>query len=761
MGPLTAFVSAPDRLRALASTRGDEAAVVEPGAVTMWAGLDAWADGVASVIVAAGVVAGETVAFEAPASTTTIATILGVLRAGAVAAPIATGLTVSERAVALDVIRPRLVLDRAAAASASVGPPAASSSSAAMSSASPSPSASASVAPVPAANDPAVIVMTSGTTARPKGVVLSGSALAASAGAWIAALPPASGWVLALGLGHVAGLGVLWRALVAGVPLRTATPGDPAALLAALRGDDAPQVPPPSHVSLVPAQLARLLDLVADAPPPSSVRAVPLGGGAVPEALVRRALEAGWPVSPTYGLSEMGSGVTALTVDEAAGAPSTAGRPLPGVTLAIEDPDGGGIGEITVAGPALFSGYVGDPPRAPGEPFRTGDLGRLDDAGRLVVVDRRTDRIVRGGENVSPVEVEEVLLAHPAIADAAVVARTDEALGQVPVAVIVLRDGVVDPGDEALAAHARSGLAGFKVPTAFVRLDALPRGTSGKLRRAAVRALLDGGRAGELARPGGDRIGWRVTGDGSRQVVLLHGTLSNAEQLDRLAAALADALDATVHALDRRGSGTARLRSPAPLDVAVHVADLVAYLDARGIVTADLVGVSFGAVLALETAARLPGRVRAVVCFEPPYGPLADDATQAEFRRVAEATVSSHRERGAAGAAETFLRGVAGDAAWDRLGARSRAYLEREGDGALADGTLVGLRPDRLAAITAPVLVLTGGASEPFYVPIADAIARRIPGARRATLDGLAHPSPITAPRPVADAIRAFLEPLA
>ncbi len=757
-------MSAQDRLRALASRRGDDAAVVEPGAVTTWAGLDAWADGIAAAVVEAGVAGGETVAFEAPASTTTIAMILGVLRARAVAAPIAAGLTTAERAVVLDVLRPRLVLDRATAASTSAGPSSSSAVSSAVSSAAPSadPSSVSSWADAPsAAGDAAVIVMTSGTTARPKGVILSGGALSASADAWVAALPPATGWVLALGLGHVAGLGVLWRALVTGVPVRVATPGDPAALLAALRGDDAPQVPPPSHVSLVPTQLARLLELVADAPPPASLRAVPLGGGAAPETLIRRAVAAGWPVAPTYGLSEMGSGVTALPVGEAAEAPTTAGRPLPGVTLAIADPDAEGVGEITVVGPALFSGYAGEPRRTVGEPFRTGDLGRIDAAGRLVVVDRGTDRVVRGGENISPAEVEDALLAHPAVADAAVVARTDDALGQVPMAAVVLLDGVADPGDEALAAHVRSRLAGFKVPAAFVRLDALPRGASGKLRRTAIRALLDGGRAGELARPGGDRIGWRLTGNGPRQVVLLHGTLSNAEQLDRLAAVLADALGATVHALDRRGSGTARLRNAAPLDVAVHVADLVAYLDARGIVAADLVGVSFGAVLALETAARFPGRVRSVVAFEPPYGPLADDATRAEFRRVADATVRSHRERGAAGAAETFLRGVAGDAAWNRLGPRSRAHLKREGDGALADGTLVGLRPDGLASIAVPVLVLTAGASEPFYVPIADALARRIPGARRATLDGLVHPSPITGPRPVADAIRAFLEPIA
>ena len=121
----------------------------------------------------------------------------------------------------------------------------------------------------------------------------------------------------------------------------------------------------------------------------------------------------------------------------------------------------------------------------------------------------------------------------------------------------------------------------------------------------------------------------------------------------------------------------------------------------------------------------------------------------------------AHRTRGPPAAAETFLRAVAGDAAWDRLPPRARAFLEGEGDGALADVGLTGLDPDGLARIAAPVAILTGGASEPFYAPIADALAARIPGARRDTLEGFTHPSPITQPGIVAAAVRACLEPTA
>lgn len=708
MSELAARASVGDRLRELASATGDAAALVEAAVVTTWAQLDATADAAGE-----GVRRGEVAPLDAPAGRATIAAILGALRAGGVAAPLPTGMTPGEQAAMLEVLRDARI------------PP-----------------------------GTALVVMTSGTTGRPKGVAHSEASLAASAAAWRAGLPPATGWILALGLSHVAGLGVVWRAIADGVPIRMVPAADPAALADAIRD------PAMSHVSLVPTQLVRLLDLLGDAPPPPHLRAVPLGGGAVPEALVRRALAAGWPVVPTYGLSEMGSGVTALPVAEAALAPGTSGRALPGMTLSIADPDGDGVGEIVVAGPSAFLGYLGEAPRVEGEPFHTGDLGRLDSAGRLVVVDRRTDRIVRGGENIAPAEVEAVLTAHPSIADAGVVARRDAALGQVPVAAVVLCDGAPDPGDAELAAHCRGRLAGFKVPVAFVRLDILPRGSSGKLRRSELRALIDGAPEGQLARSGGDRIGWRISGEGPRQIVLLHGTLSSARQLDLLARELAAACGATVHALDRRGSGSGRLAEPRPLDVGLHVADVVAYLDARGIDRADLVGVSFGGVIALEAAARQPARVASLVAYEPPYGPVVRDDMGVEFPPVVGRVQVAYEAGGSAAAAELFLRTVAGDAAWERLSERSRSSLAQEGVGAVADATQAEFDPDGLARICTPVLLLTGGASDAFYTPIADELARRIPGARRVTLDGLAHTAPINRPGRVVDAIRAFLESL-
>jgi O-succinylbenzoic acid--CoA ligase len=725
----------PDELLARhAREAGGEIAMLAGGHGLTWAELDARASAVAASLAGAGIVAGDRVALVGPTDAAGVAGLIGILRAGAVAAPVPEGLTSREVALALEVLAPSLVL-RVAETIATDEP---------------------FPAPDRDPEAPAVVVLTSGTTGRPKGVVLSSRAMAASADAWLAALPPATGWAMPLGLGHVAGLGIVWRAIRGRVPVRVLPVRDPLLLLAALHG----ATPAVSHVSLVPAQLVRVLDEARSTPPPVALRAVLLGGGPIPPDLVTRALRAGWPVIPTYGLSETASGATALASEEAWDRPGSAGVPFPGVRLTLADQDDTGVGEIVIESASRFSGYLGeDAEPVPADvPVRTGDLGRLDRLGNLTVVDRRVDRIVRGGENVSPAEVEAVLASHPVIAEACVVGIPDAAMGHIVQAAMVLLEGAEDPGDVAFTAHVRGLLAGFKVPARFVRLDALPHTAGGKLRRDAVRALLAGERHGELERPGGDAIGWRSTGSGSRHVLLLHGTLSTANQLDSLAAALARPGDVTVHALDRRGSGSGRLGHPRPLDIAVHVGDLIAYLDARGIDRASVVGVSYGGGLGLELAARHPDRVGALVAYEPPYGPVADQATRAAFAELAVAVEEAHRSGGAPAAAEVFLRAVAGDAAWDHLSPRARMFLEQEGDGVLADAGLAGLDPDGLVRITAPVTILTGGASEPFYVPIADALAARIPGSRRDTLDGCTHPSPITQPGIVAAAVRACLE---
>ncbi len=234
-------------------------------------------------------------------------------------------------------------------------------------------------------------------------------------------------------------------------------------------------------------------------------------------------------------------------------------------------------------------------------------------------------------------------------------------------------------------------------------------------------------------------------------VVLLHATLSASVQLAGLGRLLA--ARGPVFALDRRGSGESAVLPPQPLDVGVHVADAAALLDAEGLRAAILVGHSFGGIVALEAAARIPERVIAVVAWEPPYEPLADEETRAAFAAVAAATAHAHAARGAPAAAAAFLDGVAGEGAWQALSARARAFMAAQGDGALADAGLAGLEPAGLARIAAPVTILAGTASEAFYAPIARAVVERVPGARLVTLGGMRHAAPITDAGPVAAAI--------
>jgi len=702
-----------------------------------YASLDRAADSAAAGLQALGIGPGDRVALLATPSAAAIALLVAVARAGAVAVPLGTRLTRREIGVALQETAPALVVhdDALAAVATGHGIPSLEATELAGRTTG---RERRGVVIDPAA--PAVAVLTSGTTGRPKAALLSHAALAASAVAWAAALPPATGWLLCLGLAHVAGLGVAWRALGAGVPLHVAPGFDAATALAALRGPGAP-----SHVSLVPVQLARLLDAAGpDAagldtagavPPPAALRAILLGGAPIPSDLVRRAAGAGWPVIPTYGLTEAGSGVTALPSDEAAGAPGSAGRPLPGVAVRIAEPGADGVGEIQVATPAAFAGYLGREQAtaaafAPDGWLRTGDLGRLDAAGRLFVADRRDDLLVSGGENVSPAEIEAVLRDHPAVAEAGVAGRPDATWGVVPVAGIVLGPGAADPGDDALSGWCRERLAPYKVPASFARLEALPRTGSGKLRRRDLRDLL------------------------TPFLVVLHATLSTGRQLGPLARALAAHGDLRVVAPDRRGSGECRLDPPRDVDLGEHLADLEALLDREGVGRAVLFGHSFGGVVAVEVAARLPERVAAVVAYEPPYGPLAAPRAHRAFALVARATADAAATGGPPAAARAFMRGVAGRRAWDALPERTRAFLEAEGGGAVADAAMRGLDPAGLARIACPVTILTGTASEPYYAPIADALAARIEGARRVELAGLRHTAPITDPGPVAAAVR-------
>jgi O-succinylbenzoic acid--CoA ligase len=211
-------------------------------------------------------------------------------------------------------------------------------------------------------------------------------------------------------------------------------------------------------VSLVPTMLARLLDAGLERPP--TLRWALLGGGPIPPPMLERAREAVVPVAPTYGMTEACSQI------------ATFGWPLPGAEIQTSLDK-----EILVRGPMVSEGALADDGW-----LHTGDLGEFDDRGRLTITGRKSDTIVTGGENVSPVEVEDVLLEHGAVADAGVFARSDPEWGEAVIAAVVLEDGKsVRP--EELRAFCGSRLASFKVPKVVEVVSRLPRTESGKLLR--------------------------------------------------------------------------------------------------------------------------------------------------------------------------------------------------------------------------------------------------------------------------------------
>lgn len=323
------------------------------------------------------------------------------------------------------------------------------------------------VSPEPEATRPApsdLVVFTSGTAGRPKGVRLTKLNLTAAASASAEHLGhgPDDDWLLAMPLHHVGGLSIVVRQAYTGGSV-TMLPGFEAATFAeAMRGRV-------SMVSVVPTMLSRLLEHG----PFEGLRAVLVGGGPIPEGLLEKAAARGMPVRPTYGMTETFGQVATLLPD----APlAYKAHPLPGVEIRT-----GTDGRIAVKGPQVSPGYV-DRPDRPDPWFVTGDLGEIDEEGALRVDGRADTVIVTGGENVSPERVEAVLRSHPEVTDVVVVGVPDPEWGQVVAC-------VVEGKAPDLSSWAAEQLPGFMVPKRWVSVDAIPRTPLGKPDREAARGL--------------------------------------------------------------------------------------------------------------------------------------------------------------------------------------------------------------------------------------------------------------------------------
>ena len=475
----------PDWLAHRADSLPDAPALTLPdGRRLTFRELDDGARGLASALIAGGVEPGERVAVLASNSLEMVESVHAVPRAGAILVLLNGRLTAAELAWQLQRSGARLLLAHgptlplatAAAAEAGLPPPLALPHAA---------GPRAALRDAHRLDDTHSIIFTSGTTGRPKGAMLTfGNFWAsASASAFNLGVSPEDRWLACMPLFHVGGLSIILRSAIAGTEVVVHAGFDEAAVNRALHDVGI------THVSVVPTMLQRLIDH-DPRPAPPGLRVVLTGGGPLPLPILERALDLGYPVLQTYGLTEAASQVATLAPRDAVRRAGSAGKPLVSTRLRIDAPPGE-PGEILVSGPTVSPGYWDDPEATArairGGWLHTGDIGRLDDDGFLFVMDRRDDLIVSGGENVYPAEVESALLALPGVVEAAVVGLPDERWGQIVAAAVVAGPAF----DEAAALAAiRQRLAGYKAPRRLQVVAELPKTVNGKVQRRIVREML-------------------------------------------------------------------------------------------------------------------------------------------------------------------------------------------------------------------------------------------------------------------------------
>jgi o-succinylbenzoate---CoA ligase len=337
--------------------------------------------------------------------------------------------------------------------------------------------------------DPVAIIHTSGTSGTPKGAILTYNNIyqSAMASAYRIGVMPDDRWLCVLPLFHVGGLSIILRSLLYGTAVELMPKFDIDAVNNALTHR------PITLVSLVPTMLSRLLDARTE-PWNPKLRLVLLGGGAPSPELVARCVEKGIPLATTYGLSEASSQVATATLEQVVQKPASVGKPLMFTQVRVVDENddelpANEIGEIIVNSPTIMQGYYNNP-QATAKALRdgwlyTGDMGYKDEDGDLFIVQRRSDLIVTGGENVYPVEVENVIRQHPDIKEVVVVGIHDEEWGQKVVGAVQLEDEKILTIEE-IKQFARDHLAGYKIPREICFVTDFPQTSSGKIQRKEV-----------------------------------------------------------------------------------------------------------------------------------------------------------------------------------------------------------------------------------------------------------------------------------
>lgn len=329
--------------------------------------------------------------------------------------------------------------------------------------------------------EPFTMMFTSGTTGHPKRVVhtYGNHWWSAVASVLNLGLTENDKWLLTLPIFHVGGFSILMKNIIYGMPI---------VLLEKYSADDVYEQMKSKKVtiiSMVTLMLQQFLDQLERKETPESLRCILLGGGAVPEPILKKVEEKELPLYQSYGLTETSSQIATLSSEYARKKLGASGKPLFPADVRIVEQDENGIGEIVVKGPMVISGYDGneDANRKSFQNgwFHTGDIGYIDEDGFLYVIDRRTDLIISGGENIYPSEIENVILSIDGVKETAVVGKTDEKWGEVPVAYVVKEDKSLTAND--IMNELEKVLASFKIPKEIYFIDKLPRNASNKIMR--------------------------------------------------------------------------------------------------------------------------------------------------------------------------------------------------------------------------------------------------------------------------------------